>query len=82
MHAETVRATLSERLSVTVHPRSSRQRIEHRDDGLHVWLTAAPVGGRANQELLNLLAEYFGKPRSAIRLASGQASRRKVVELG
>ena len=71
-----------DRISVTVHPRSSRRRIERREDGLHVWLAAAPVDGRANQELLQLLADHYGLARSAVRLASGRASRRKIVELG
>lgn len=73
---------MPERLSVTVHPRSSRRRIERLDDGLHVWLRAAPADGRANAELLQLLSDHFAMPRSAVRLVSGRAGRRKVVELG
>lgn len=72
---------MPERISVTVHPRSSRRRIAQQEDGLHVWLTAAPVGGKANEELLQLLSEHFGLPRSAVRVASGRASRKKIVEL-
>lgn len=72
---------MPERVSVMVHPRSSRRRVERHDDGLHVWLTAAPVDGMANEELLKLVSDYFGMPRSAVRLVSGRTSRRKVVEL-
>lgn len=73
---------MPERVSVTVHPRSSRRRIAQLDDSLHVWLTAAPAGGKANEELIQLLSDHFGLPRSAVRIASGRASRRKIIELG
>lgn len=71
-----------ERVPITVHPRSSRRRIERHQDGLHVWLTAAPTDGKANAELLQFLSDHFALPRSAVRIVSGRASRRKMVELG
>jgi uncharacterized protein YggU (UPF0235/DUF167 family) len=48
---------------------------------LHVWLTAAPVDGAANQELIKFLAEHYGVARSSIRLVSGLTGRRKLVEI-
>lgn len=44
-------------------------------------VVAAPERGRANDEVLALLAGTLRLPRSAVRLVSGAGSRDKVVEL-
>lgn len=48
---------------------------------LKVALQAPPVDGKANDELLRLLAELFGVPRARLQLAAGQASRDKRVDV-
>jgi hypothetical protein len=48
---------------------------------LLVRVHAQPDKGRANRELLELLAHSLGLPRSALRIVSGEASRHKVVAL-
>lgn len=42
---------------------------------------AVPEDGKANAALLSLLAEKLDVPKSAIRIASGAASRLKRVEI-
>ncbi len=51
---------------------------------LVVRVRSPPVGGRANEEARELLAEHFGVRRSRVELVSGARSREKVfeVELG
>lgn len=70
------------RLSVHVQPRAARTEIagEH-GDALKVRLAAPPVDGAANDALVAFLADRFGVPRRAVRVVSGHASRRKLVEL-
>ena len=52
------------------------------DDGsLKVKLHAKPVEGKANLELIELLAEELGISRQAIEIISGSQSRRKVVRV-
>jgi len=44
-----------------------------------VRLSAPPVDGQANDELIRFLADQLDVPRSAIRLVSGQGSRSKTL---
>ena len=50
-------------------------------DAVKVRLAAPPVDGAANEELIRFVAERLGVPRSAVRIAAGATSRRKVVEV-
>lgn len=68
--------------SVKVKPNSKRQSIEEQTDGsLTVHLKSPPVDGKANQELIKLLAEKFDVPKSKIRIKSGFSSRQKLIEI-
>jgi len=40
------------------------------------------VDGKANAELIGLVAERFGVPKSRVRIARGAGSRYKRVEIG
>jgi uncharacterized protein (TIGR00251 family) len=44
-------------------------------------LKAPPVDGKANAELIRLVAEHFGVPRSRVELVSGAGGRRKRVRI-
>ncbi|HEY7795795.1 MAG TPA: DUF167 domain-containing protein, partial [Gaiellaceae bacterium] len=46
-----------------------------------VRVAAAPERGRANEAVLELLAETLAVPRASVTLVSGSASRDKIVEL-
>lgn len=50
-------------------------------DCLKIRLAAPPVDGKANDCLLRALAEWFQVPLRQVCLKSGEASRRKVVEI-
>lgn len=50
-------------------------------DAIKVRLAAPPVDGRANEALLDFLAERLGVPRRAVVLRQGASARRKVVEV-
>ena len=67
---------------VRVQPRASRDEIvgEYRD-GLKIRLTAPPLDDRANDALRKLLAARLKVPRAAVRIASGEHSRTKHVEV-
>ena len=68
--------------AVRVQPRASNDEIlgEHQD-GLKIRLTAPPVDDRANQALCKLLAMRLKVPLTAVRIASGERSRTKRVEI-
>jgi uncharacterized protein (TIGR00251 family) len=52
------------------------------DGSLTVQLKSPPVDGKANQELVELLAKELAVPKSCIRIKSGASSRNKRVEVG
>ncbi|MEI2581226.1 DUF167 domain-containing protein [Scytonema sp. PRP1] len=67
---------------VKVKPNSKVQKIEEQADGsLSVHLKSPPVDGKANEELIKLLAEKFDVPKSHITIKSGLSSRQKLVQI-
>jgi uncharacterized protein len=48
-------------------------------EGWKLRVAAAPERGAANRAVVELLAGLLGVPEHAVRLASGQASRDKIV---
>lgn len=68
--------------AVRVQPRASRDEIAGEwQDGLKIRLTAPPVDDRANEALRRLLAARLKVPLSAVRIAAGERSRTKRVEV-
>lgn len=71
------------KLKIRVLPRSSRGEIvgEMADGTLKVKLTAAPVDGQANKQLIQLLSKHFDVPKSNIDIIKGQTSKHKIVQI-
>lgn len=66
------------RLAVRVQPRASRTRIGDAANGrLCVYLSAAPTDGKANAQLIELVARLFGVAKSNVHLLRGAQSRNK-----
>ena len=51
------------------------------DGRMKVAIAAPPVDGRANEALVEFVAEALGLPRRAVRVAHGAGGRDKVVEV-
>ncbi|MDH6099779.1 DUF167 domain-containing protein [Anabaenopsis sp. FSS-46] len=67
---------------VKVKPNCKQQKIEEQSDGsLTVKLKSPPVDGKANEELIKLLAEKFKVSKSRISIKSGLSSRQKLIEI-
>ncbi len=70
------------RLSVHVIPRAKATALSGtRDGALLIRLAAPPVDDKANHELITLLAGTLGVPARAVRVVSGDRSRRKTLEI-
>jgi len=68
--------------SIKVKPNSQQQKIEEAEDGsLIIHLKSSPVDGKANEELIKLLAKKFDVQKSRITIKSGLSSRNKLVEI-
>ncbi|MEO8572688.1 MAG: DUF167 domain-containing protein [Pyrinomonadaceae bacterium] len=67
---------------VHVIPRSSRSQIAGEYEGaLKVKLSAPPVDGAANAELIKLFAKKLGVPKSAVMIERGETSRTKRLRI-
>jgi uncharacterized protein len=68
--------------AVKIHPRARKNGISGEvGDALKVSLTAPPVEGRANEACIEFFAKLLKLPRSSVTIASGQASRNKVIRI-
>jgi uncharacterized protein (TIGR00251 family) len=68
--------------AVKVHPRAKKNAVMGElGDALKLALTAPPVDGRANEACIEFFANLLDVPRSSITIASGEASRNKVVRV-
>ncbi len=69
-------------LDVSVSPNAKRTTADGLHDGaLRVRLGAPPVDGKANQCLVDWLADELGCPKRAITLLRGQTARRKQLQV-
>jgi len=66
---------------VSVIPRSGRSELKKSGNSLKVWLKSAPEDGKANAELMRILADKFDVKTHQIEIISGFSSRKKVVDI-
>jgi hypothetical protein len=68
--------------SVKVVPRSSKTAIAGVLGGmLKIKLSAAPEKGKANQALIEFLADILGVRKTAVKITSGLTSPVKIIEI-
>ena len=69
-------------LQVKVSPGSKRNEVKGVDAGvLKIAVTAPPEKGKANDAVMELLADYFSLPRRDVSILRGHTSRSKSVLL-
>ena len=65
-------------VNVRAAPRSSRAGLDGVvGDALKVRVRSAPVDGKANKELIEVLADAFGLPKSSVVFKGGETSKMK-----
>lgn len=70
------------RINVRVIPRAKINRVEVQPDGtVRVHTTTAPTDGKATNDVIKMLAEHYGVPKTSIKLVRGATSRDKVFEI-
>lgn len=70
-------------LPIHAQPGSRRNAITGIHDGrLRVAVTQVAEKGKANQEILKLLAKELGISKSQLTLISGETSSRKMIHIG
>ena len=69
-------------IQVKVTPRARESSLAQAADGTWVAkLKSPPVDGKANAELIALVAEQFGCSKSAVSVKAGASGRRKLVKI-
>ena len=69
-------------IQIKVKPNSRASRLEQNEDG--TWLAqlkSPPVDGKANEELIALVAKHFKRPKSEVTIKSGASSRTKLIQI-
>lgn len=69
-------------IQVKVRPRARSSYLEQQEDGS--WLASLkspPVEGKANAELVSLVAAHFKCAKSAVSIKVGNAARSKLVKI-
>jgi len=68
--------------AVKVHPRAKKDAVAGEfGNALKLSLTAPPAEGRANEACRKFVANLLKVPRSSVTIASGKASREKVIRV-
>jgi len=69
-------------LQVKVKPNARASSLVQGGDGTwQAQLKSPPVDGKANEELIALVARQFGCPRAAVSIKSGASGRLKLVRV-
>lgn len=70
------------KIKVKVKPNSKEQKIaELADSSLVVCLKSSPLEGKANRELIKVLAKKYQVTQSEISIKSGLTSKHKLIEI-
>ena len=69
-------------IQVKVKPNARVSTLEEMTNGpWRAQLKSPPVDGKANKELVALIARHFGCPKSAVSIKSGASGRMKLVTI-
>ena len=69
-------------IQIKVKPNSRASQLKRNEDGTWVaQLKSPPVDGKANDELISLLARHFKRPKSEVSIKSGASTRLKLVQI-
>jgi uncharacterized protein (TIGR00251 family) len=67
---------------VQVIPRSKKSTvIDIGKGGLKVKVLSPPIDNQANNELIQVLAQYYNVKKSSIKIKKGMRSRNKLIEI-
>ncbi|MBN1272006.1 MAG: YggU family protein [Candidatus Aminicenantes bacterium] len=70
-------------VTVKVQPRAKKREVVRVSENEYkIKVFSPPVKGAANKEVIEVLASYFGLPRSDVRIVRGEKSSRKQVLIG
>jgi uncharacterized protein len=70
------------KFKIIVKTNARKNEVRQSENGtLVVRVSVPPIEGRANEKVIEILAEYFGKPRRTVSIVSGFKSKNKTIEI-
>lgn len=70
------------KISIRVKTNARKNEVVQLEPGRYaVSVTAPPVEGKANEKIVELLSDYFHKPKRCITILRGEHSKEKIVEI-
>jgi|JI10StandDraft_1071094.scaffolds.fasta_scaffold115305_3 uncharacterized protein (TIGR00251 family) len=70
------------KISVDVKLKSKIEEVTQLETGSFLVKTrAAPIDGKANQRIIELLSDFMNIPKSKFELVSGQRSKKKIFKI-
>ncbi len=74
---------MSLKIVVSVKPNAKKAEVIKLSDGQYRIAVRSPAqDGKANQAIIDLLADYLGVTKSAVKIIRGHSSRHKLLEIG
>lgn len=68
-------------IQIKVIPGAKKNNLKLENNQMKVYLTAPPVEGKANEALIEYLAEHYGVRKSMVTIIKGLKSRSKIVSI-
>jgi len=68
-------------INIKVIPKAKKQKIVQKENRLKVYLKSPPEDGKANEELIKVLSEYFKTSKGSIQIIKGKFSRNKTIKI-
>ena len=70
------------KILIEAHPNSSQSKVEKMTDQVYgVWLKSPAREGKANEELVRVLAGYFKVSKSQVEIKAGKGAKTKLVTI-
>jgi hypothetical protein len=70
------------RIYARVTPRAGKNEVLKISDGEYkVKVTAVPEKGKANEKVVELLADYFGVSKSLVNIVGGKSTKTKIIDI-
>ncbi len=69
------------RIEVRVSTNSPKPSVEEKDGLLKVRVKAKPIEGKANAEVVELIAKHYSVKENQVTIVAGHQSKKKTVEI-
>ena len=71
------------RIYIKVIPKASKNEIAKVSEGEYkAKITAVPENNKANEMLVEILADYFNTSKSLVKIVGGKTARTKIIDIG